>query len=308
MTKINNQTYDAGYLKSIKDVAFKRMDNAGTKDGKISVEEAYKDLDIGFMLEGQNATDTFKIASSTSDIPEVLKKYAGKDGEFSAKEWANFLNGDEWGEALEAWHSSEKMAELEKDWAEAENLYYQEIEDVAFKRMDAYGNKDGKITIDEALADLDIASLLEDQSAIDTIKIFSSASKIPEALEKYAGGDGEFSAKEWASFLNGDEWGEVLDAWHSSSGKAKLEMQWIDDAGIKDNKTTKGEIKVGIFGSLNANNIDVDTRDIEKLIDKYAGEDGVFNKKEYMALNQDSTYKAFMEKYNVEPWFRFEDK
>ena len=268
MTKINNQTYDAGYLKSIKDVAFKRMDNAGTKDGKISVEEAYKDLDIGFMLEGQNATDTFKIASSTSDIPEVLKKYAGKDGEFSAKEWANFLNGDEWGEALEAWHSSEKMAELEKDWAEAENLYYQEIEDVAFKRMDAYGNKDGKITIDEALADLDIASLLEDQSAIDTIKIFSSASKIPEALEKYAGGDGEFSAKEWASFLNGDEWGEVLDAWHSSS----------------------------------------DTRDIEKLIDKYAGEDGVFNKKEYMALNQDSTYKAFMEKYNVEPWFRFEDK
>ena len=59
---------------------------------------------------------------------------------------------------------------------------------------------------------------------------------------------------------------------------------------------------------MNANNIDVDTKDIEKLIDKYAGEDGVFNKKEYMALKQDSTYKAFVEKYNVEPWFQFEDK
>jgi hypothetical protein len=89
-------------------------------------------------------------------MPEVLKKYAGKDGEFSTKEWTDFLNADECCEALEAWQSSEKMAELEKDWVEAENLYHQE--------MDNIENKGDKITIEaieEALANLDIISLLK---------------------------------------------------------------------------------------------------------------------------------------------------
>lgn len=174
MTSIDSQAHDVNHLKSINNIAFKRMDTAGNKDCKVSVKEAYEDLNVNFMSEGQSATDTFKATFNTPDIPEVLKKYAGKDGEFSAKEWANFLNGDEWGEALEAWHSSEKMAELEKDWAEAENLYYRETEDTTLQKMNNKWDKDDQIAIEEALANIDITSIFEEQSTIDTLKMLCS--------------------------------------------------------------------------------------------------------------------------------------
>ena len=184
--------------------------------------------------------------------------------------------------------------------------YLNDIKNHAFKRMDGAGDKDGKVTIKEALNDLNIGSLLSGQNEADTAKIKAAADKIPEVLAKYAGEDGTFSAEEWANFLNGNEWGAVLDAWHSSGKDAKLEMSWIDNAhGYPDKAVTKGEVKVGILNNLLAQNVNIDTTEIEAIIDKYAGEDGTFTHKEYMALREDPAYKEILNKYHVTPWFKF---
>lgn len=184
--------------------------------------------------------------------------------------------------------------------------YLEDIEKIAFSRMDEAGNGDGKITVDEAFKDLDIGSLLSGQNLSDIAQIAYQAKDIEKVLEEYAGDNGEFSAEEWADFLNGEEWGGVLDAWHSSGKKAELEMSWIDKAGIEDGKTTKGEVKVGLIQNLDANGIDIDTTDLEALVDKYAGKDGTFSKSEYKKLMNDPIYKAYREIYNITPWFRQE--
>lgn len=185
--------------------------------------------------------------------------------------------------------------------------YLNDIKTQAFARMDGAGNKDGKVTVDEALKDLNIGSLLSGQNKADTAKIKAAADKIPDVLAKYAGQDGEFTAEEWANFLNGQEWGAVLNAWHSSGKEAKIEMNWIDNAhGIPDKAVTKGEVKVGILNNLLARGVDIDTTEIEAVIDKYAGEDGTFTQKEYMALREDPAYKAILNQYGVTPWFKFE--
>ena len=187
-----------------------------------------------------------------------------------------------------------------------DSAYLKGIQNETFKRMDCAGNKDGKVTVNEALNDLNIASLLSGQNKTDAAKIKAAAEKIPEVLAKYAGQDGEFTAEEWANFLNGQEWGAVLDAWHSSGKDAKLEMNWIDNAhGIPDKAVTKGEVKVGILNNLHARGVDIDTTEIEAVIDKYAGEDGTFTHKEYMALREDPVYKDIVNKYGVTPWFKF---
>ena len=187
-----------------------------------------------------------------------------------------------------------------------DSAYLKGIQNETFKRMDGAGNKDGKVTVNEALNDLNIASLLSGQNKTDAAKIKAAAEKIPEVLAKYAGQDGEFTAEEWANFLNGQEWGAVLDAWHSSGKDAKLEMNWIDNAhGFPDKAVTKGEVKVGILNNLHARGVDIDTTEIEAVIDKYAGEDGTFTHKEYMALREDPVYKDIVNKYGVTPWFKF---
>ena len=84
-------------------------------------------------------------------------------------------------------------------------------------------------------------------------------------------------------------------------------MSWIDKAGIEDGKTTKGEVKVGLLNNLEANGVDIDTEELEGLVDKYAGEDGTFTKKEYMQLKQDPLYNEYIEKYHITPWFEVED-
>jgi hypothetical protein len=187
-----------------------------------------------------------------------------------------------------------------------DSAYLNGIQNETFKRMDGVGNKDGKVTVDEALKNLNIGSLLSGQNEADTAKIKAAADKIPDVLAKYAGQDGEFTAEEWANFLNGQEWGAVLDTWHSSGKDAKLEMGWIDKAhGIPDKAVTKGEVKVGILNNLLARGVDIDTTEIEAVIDKYAGEDGTFTHKEYMALREDPVYKDILNKYGVTPWFKF---
>ena len=104
----NQSKYDKEYLEDIEKIAFSRMDEAGNGDGKITVDEAFKDLDIGSLLSGQNLSDIAQIAYQAKDIEKVLEEYAGDNGEFSAEEWADFLNGEEWGGVLDAWHSSGK--------------------------------------------------------------------------------------------------------------------------------------------------------------------------------------------------------
>ena len=185
--------------------------------------------------------------------------------------------------------------------------YLEDIEEHAFTRMDEAGNGDGKITVDEALKDLDIGSMIEGQNLPDAVKIILSAKDIPEVLAEYAGEDGEFTAEEWADFINSDEWGSVLDSWHSSGKMAKLEMSWIDKAHMEDGKATKGEMKAGLIQNLDANGIEIDTTELEELIDKYAGEDGTFTQEEYQKLKEDPKYQEYIEKYNISPWYSAEE-
>ncbi len=186
--------------------------------------------------------------------------------------------------------------------------YTDDIQNKTFARMDSKengGNNDGKISIDEAWADLNANSLFnglqKDSDEYNKLKAYTD--KIPEALIKYAGEDKEFSANEWAQFLNGDEWGNVIETYHSSSNFAKREMKWIDNQGIEDNKITKGEIKAGILNNMAQSGKKLDTTGIEALIDKYSGDDGIFSFDEYQSLKNDNIYKTFLDKNNISPLY-----
>lgn len=188
------------------------------------------------------------------------------------------------------------------------NEYLNSIKNEVFTRMDSAengGDGNGEVSIQEALNDLNIGAMLSGQSPEDAQKLMAAASKIPDALAKYAGDDGIFNAEEWAHFLNGSEWGDVLDIWHNSSKKTEMEMGWIDNSSssYNDSFVTKSEVKAGILNNLSANKQNVDTTQLEAVIDRYAGDDGTFTKEEYIALKKDPLYKSFIEKYNVSPFF-----
>lgn len=205
-------------------------------------------------------------------------------------------------EALAAYNYNLVNKSEKSKW---DSEYLKEIENKALKQMDNSGNQDGKVTVEEALKYLNIEDLLSGQNEADAAKIKAAAEKISEVLTKYAGQDKEFSAEEWANFLNGQEWSAVLNTWHSSGKDAKLEMNWIDNAhGIPDRTVTKDEVKVGILNNLLANGVNIDTKEIEAIIDKYAGDDGSYTHKEYMTLREDPIYKEFLNKYGVTPWFK----
>ena len=185
--------------------------------------------------------------------------------------------------------------------------YLNEINDVLTNRMDGNGDKkDGKVTVSEAYNDLNIGSLLsglkEGSNEYNMLKALTD--KIPETLKKYAGSDGIFQAEEWADFLNGNEWGAVIDQYHSSSNFSKIEMGWIDNTKgmIPDGSVTKGEVKVGLLNKVIAINPNFDTTRIENLVDKYAGEDGTFTVEEYTAMKNDPEYKAFLNQFRVVPF------
>jgi hypothetical protein len=190
--------------------------------------------------------------------------------------------------------------------------YLDEINQVLTNRMDgnASGKKDGKVTTEEAYKDLHIDRLLSglEVDSEEYNKLKSLTDKIPQALSKYAGEDGIFQAQEWAEFLKGDEWEQVLDTFHSSSNFSKIEMGWIDDSRITDGKVTKGEVKVGLFKSLAKANIPLicDKKAImgriETLVDKYAGKDGVFTVDEYTAMKNDTEYKQILKDYRIFPF------
>jgi len=190
------------------------------------------------------------------------------------------------------------------------NPYLDSVNEAMNDNDKTFGNGDGKFTVDEAYASLDIGNLLNGQNEQDAEKIQTAAQNIKQTLAEYAGDDGVFSTVEWANFINGKEWGDVLDAWHSSGKKAQMEMNWTDEAGIQDGKMTKGEVKAGILnniaylqsqGELSSS---VDTTEIEALIDEYAGDDGVFTLEEYQNLRKNSKYKKFTFELGVTPWFK----
>ena len=171
--------------------------------------------------------------------------------------------------------------------------YLNSITQVFQSRIDA--NKDGKVTLDEAYKDINVSGLLAGlkEGSTEYIRLKVLTDKIPEAMKTYAGADGILQEEEWAEFLNGEEWGNVLDAYHSSSNFSKIEMGWIDNSEgmINDGQVTKGEVKAGIFNNLDIQNKRYYTAEIENLIDSYAGSDGAFTVEEYTALKNDPTYK-----------------
>lgn len=197
------------------------------------------------------------------------------------------------------------------------NRYSQEylngINDVLTNRMDGNGGKkDGKVTGNEAYNDLNIGSLLSGlkEGSNEYNKLKALTDKVPEALKKYAGTDGIFQAEEWADFLNGNEWGAVLDQYHSSSNFAKIEMGWVDKSKncFADGQCTKGEVKVGLLNNLDKmklpliyNKQAIGSR-LEAIVDKYAGEDGTFTVAEYTAMKNDPEYKQLIKDFRLSPF------
>lgn len=184
--------------------------------------------------------------------------------------------------------------------------YLSSIKNDVFTKMDKNGNSDGKITVNEAYKDLNIGSLLSGlkKGSSEYNRLNGLTSNISQVLAKYAGADGEFSSKEWADFLNGNEWNAVLDAYHSSSNFAKIEMGWIENSkhSVKDGAVSKVAVKAGLLNDLSRKNINIDTTEIEALVDKYAGDDGMFTVEEYTKLKNDKQYKEFLDKYHVVPF------
>ncbi len=189
--------------------------------------------------------------------------------------------------------------------------YLDGINDIFVNRMDGNGGeKDGKVTVKEAYNDLNIGDLLSGlkEGSAEYNKLKALTDKVPDALKKYAGADGIFQAEEWADFLNGNEWGAVLDRYHSSSNFAKIEMGWVDMSHIRDGQCTKGEVKDGLLNNLQKMELPLmyDKRGIgtrlEAIVDKYAGEDGTFTVAEYTAMKNDPEYKLITKYFNLVPF------
>ena len=191
--------------------------------------------------------------------------------------------------------------------------YLDGIKTVFRERIDGNGGKkDGKVTVAEAYKDLDDTQLLAGlkKGSAEYNKLNRLMSKIPEALRKYAGSDGIFQAEEYAKFLNGKEWGAVIDQYHSSSNFSKIEMRWIDQSkgSNKDGECSKGEVKAGLLNSLQKNKLPLVFdknrigNTIKTLVDKYAGADGKFTVAEYTAMKNDPTYKQIIKDFNLVPF------
>ena len=184
--------------------------------------------------------------------------------------------------------------------------YLNEVKQAMAANIDGNGGKkDGKVTVQEALNSLNIGGMLygikEDTQEYKNIKTL--ADNMSQTVQKYAGKDGVFQVQEWANFLNGNEWGQFLEVHRSSSKSLKQEMQKIEQSqeGFKDGLLSKGELKVGIINNLRKIAPFINTAMIESIIDKYAGQDGIFSVEEYAALKKDPCYDLFLKTFKVSP-------
>ncbi|MBQ3642352.1 hypothetical protein II906_10590, partial [bacterium] len=191
--------------------------------------------------------------------------------------------------------------------------YLNDIQDVMDNRMDGNkaGKKDGKVSYEEAYNDLDIPDLFDglQEGSDEYNKLKTLTDKIPEALKKYIGSDGQLQAEEWSKFLNGPEWGAVLDQFHSSSNWASFQMSWIKISNEMDRNVdvTKDIVTKGLLSNLKKNyssdnQFNSVSNRLKALVEKYAGKDGVFTVKEYTAMLNDSEYKQLIDKYHLTPY------
>ena len=195
--------------------------------------------------------------------------------------------------------------EVQRTGNSNQQAYKTQIEQ-ALNRIDSNG--DGKVTVDEALNNLDIGSMLSglDEKSKEYKKLKRLTDKIPKALEKCAGDDGIFQAEEWENFLKGKKWAKVTKAYQSSSNYISAEMSQIDQSCQADGNCTTDEVKAVIINAIKTINPDADCskiekwEKIEKIIDKCAGDDGIFTPEEYAKLKNKSKYAKFLKKYNIE--------
>jgi len=183
--------------------------------------------------------------------------------------------------------------------------YLKGIKDEVLPRMDSTlngGNGDGVADVEEAYRDLNPEMVFRgiEKNSAAYKKLRGYVDKIEGALEEYAGKDGKFTAEEWAQFLNGEEWGNVLDVYRTHSSEyppnkgLKAELSQLEDGPL-----TKGELKVSIFTALHKKGSNPNTENIEYLIDEFAGEDGTFSEEEYEKLNNCAAYKRFLKRYRI---------
>ncbi|MBR1680730.1 hypothetical protein IJ707_02955, partial [bacterium] len=132
-------------------------------------------------------------------------------------------------------------------------------------------NGDGKVTLEEFKNNL---SIFGDNNLNQRAK---------DLMDKYADADGSITAEGYAQWLNSEEYGQILDEYHSSKEFSEIEMGWIENSqnSYQDGQVTKGEVKVDLLNRLPDG---VDGSEMEALIDKYAGQDGVFTVEEYTKL------------------------
>ncbi|MBR2525941.1 hypothetical protein IKE67_05705 [bacterium] len=126
----------------------------------------------------------------------------------------------------------------------------------------------GNISVDDIMATESIFNTPE------------AANIFREAITQYADAEGILTEDKFAAFNN-----DVA------------EMVHIEDRHIVDGQLTKGEVKTDLINQLDGS---VDTAQIEKLIDKYVGDDGIFDVAEYTKLKNDPEFKAILEKHNIQ--------
>lgn len=184
-----SQSFSSSYLNSIRQTFNSRIDGNtdGKKDGKITVAEAYRDLNISDMLSGLNPSsqEYNRIKSATDRVPQALRNYAGSDGVFTENEWANFLNGAEWGAALDAYHSTSR-------WAEHE-----------MSSIDEASDRNGRVSVGEVKAGL-LNSISETYSSFNT-------TELEAIVDNYAGNDGIFSKEEYTRMLNDPKYRNIIN-------------------------------------------------------------------------------------------------
>lgn len=91
--------FSQDYLNSIKNEAFPRIDSKdryGNGDGKITVDEVYKDLEIGRLFYGlkEDSDEYNRLKTFTDKIPEALVEYSGDDAIFSVEEYTALKNDE----------------------------------------------------------------------------------------------------------------------------------------------------------------------------------------------------------------------
>lgn len=173
-----------------------RMDskaNGGNGDGKASVDEALKDLNIQALFQGleENSDEYKNLKKYTDKIPAALAKYAGNDNEFTDEEWDKFLNSEEWSKVIDTHKQSSNYAEIEMGW------------------VDNNQTKDSVVTSVEVKAE--IYSKFARTHASEDSSILKIVS---ELIDKYAGSDNKFTKEEYINMLKDSTYSNFMKKYY----------------------------------------------------------------------------------------------